>query len=72
MKYFLVITLSLLVCLSHCKVEIEEVDEFEEFEETPKTEVDPKLKEDPSPVLDKVEAEVTVEVCLNLSMVQSL
>lgn len=63
MKYVLVVSLSLLICLSQCKIEIEEVDEFEEFEELPRTEVDPKLKEDPSPVVDKAEAEVTVEVC---------
>lgn len=58
----------LLICLTHCKIEIEEVDEFDEFEESPRpvdTKVDPKLEEEPSPVVDKVEAEVTVEVCLN-------
>lgn len=62
MKYFLVISLSFLICLSHCKIEIEEVDEFEEFEESPRTDADLKLKEDSSPIVDKAEAEVTVEV----------
>jgi len=63
MKYFLVISLSILICLAHCKFEIEEVDEFEEFEELPRTEPDLKLKDDStSPILEKAEAEVTVEV----------
>jgi len=48
--------------LSYGKIEIEEVDEFEEFEELPRTVADPKLKEDLSTVVDKAEAEVTVEV----------
>jgi len=65
MKYFLVISLSILICLAHCKFEIEEVDEFEEFEELPRTEPDLKLKDDSSPVLEKAEAEVTVEVYPN-------
>lgn len=65
MKYILVISLSLLICLSHCKIEIEEVDEFEEFEESPKTDSDLKPKEDLSPIVDKTETEVTVEVCLS-------
>ncbi|KAL5235654.1 hypothetical protein ACI65C_003064 [Semiaphis heraclei] len=61
MKYFLVISLSILICLAHCKFEIEEVDEFEEFEELPRTEPDLKLKDDSSPILEKAETEVTVE-----------
>lgn len=63
MKYFLVVSLSLLICLSHCKIEIEEVDEFEEFEESPRTDADLKFNEDLSSAVDKAEAEVTVEVC---------
>lgn len=55
--------MSILICLAHCKFEIEEVDEFEEFEELPRTEPDLKLKDDStSPILEKAEAEVTVEV----------
>jgi hypothetical protein len=65
MKYFLVISLSILICLAHCKFEIEEVDEFEEFEELPRTEPDLKLKDDSSPILEKAEAEITVEVYSN-------
>jgi len=63
MKYFLVISLSILICLAHCKFDIEEVDEFEEFEKLPRTEPDLKLKDDSSsPILEKAEAEVTVKV----------
>jgi len=62
MKYFLVISLSFLVCSSYCKIEIEEVDEFEEFEESPKNDADLKFKEDLPLVVDKAEAEVTIEV----------
>lgn len=62
MKYFLVVSLCFLICSSYGKIEIEEVDEFEEFEELPRTAADPKLKENLSPVVDKAEAEVTVEV----------
>lgn len=63
MKLLLVLSLSILICLSHCKIEIEEVDEFEEFEELPRTDADTKFKEDLSPISDKAEVEVTVEVC---------
>lgn len=62
MKYILVIFLSCLICLSNCKIEIEDVDEFEEFEELPRTEADLKLKEDLLSVVDKAEPEITVEV----------
>jgi len=66
MKYFLVISLSILICFAHCKFEIEEVDDFEEFEDLPRTEPDLKLKDDSSsPILEKTEAEVTVEVYSN-------
>lgn len=64
MKYLLVISLSLLVCLSNCKIEIEEVDDFEEFEESPRTDADLKLKEESSPVVDKAESDITVEVII--------
>lgn len=64
MKYLLVIFLAVLICFAHCKIEIEEVDEFEEFEESSKTDNNLKTKDDSSPVVDKVEAEVTVEVYL--------
>lgn len=63
MKLLLFILLSFLICWSHCKIEIEEVDEFDEFEELPRTDTETKFKEDLSPVADKAEVEVTVEVC---------
>lgn len=71
MKYFLVISLSLLVCLSNCKIEIEEVDEFEEFEESPRTDGELKTKDEPSPVADKAEPEITVEVYLKSKIIQN-
>lgn len=72
MKYFLVISLSILICLAHCKFEIEEVDEFEEFEELPRTEPDLKLKDDSSPILEKAETEVTVEVYSNHKLIETI
>lgn len=65
MKYFLVVSLSLMICLAHCKFDIDEVDEFEEFEESPRTVPKLKLKDDSIPILEKPEAEVTVEVYSN-------
>lgn len=62
MKYLLVISLLYLICLSHCKIEIEDIDEFEEFEELPRNEADLKFKEDLFLVVDKAEPEITVEV----------
>jgi len=69
MKFFLVISLSFLICLSHCKIEIEEVDEFEEFEESLKNDADLKFKEDLPLTVDKAEAEITIEVCLEYNII---
>lgn len=60
-----------MICLSYCKIEIEEVDDFEEFEESPRNDADLKFKEDLSPVVDKTEAEVTIEVFLNQKLIDS-
>lgn len=66
MKCVLVISLFFLISSSHCKIEIEEADEFDDFEEAPITVRiigdDLKLNEKPIPIVEKVEAEVTVEV----------
>ncbi|VVC30022.1 Protein of unknown function DUF1682 [Cinara cedri] len=64
MKCVLVILLFFLTCLSHCKIDIEEVDEFDEFEESPitvRTDSDLIFNEKLPPVMDKIEPEVTVE-----------
>lgn len=63
--------LFLLVCSSHCKIEIEEIDEFDEFEDsttTVRVDSDLNLNENLPPVMDKVEAEVTVEVLYSIKI----
>lgn len=66
MKCVLVVSLFILISSTHCKIEIEEVDEFDDFEEVPTTVRiigdDVKLNENPLPIVEKVEAEVSVEV----------